>query len=325
MKKFNEKATQTLFEKKFITEEQFKLIAAYRNLNIFSLHSELRFLLYLSIVLFTSGIGILIYQNIDTIGHIAILSLLLIVTVICFYLCFKKSDGFKKEETVFKDPIYDYLVLAANILSCTFIGYLQSQYHPFGTNYNIATLIPTVISFFCAYYFDNKSVLTIAITGLAAFIGLSVSPQDLLNNETYATAILSYSGLLLGFTLILWTIYSSKIELKKHFNLIYLTFSLHLIGIACVINLFKEYWFAFVIALALSSLYFYKISYQINSISLFVFNIVYSFIGFNLLLFKIFEFFEFTDLSAIITIAAPLYFILSIVILIKLIRNFNKN
>ena len=86
MKKFEEQATQSLFEKNLITEEQFKQITAHRNLNIFSLYSELKLFLYLSVLLFTSGIGILIYQNIDTIGHIAILSLLLIVTAICFYL-----------------------------------------------------------------------------------------------------------------------------------------------------------------------------------------------------------------------------------------------
>ena len=127
MKKFEEQATQSLFEKNLITEEQFKQITAHRNLNIFSLYSELKLFLYLSVLLFTSGIGILIYQNIDTIGHIAILSLLLIVTAICFYFCFKKSVGFSYQETQFKNSVCDYLILAAVLLSIIFIGYLQFQ------------------------------------------------------------------------------------------------------------------------------------------------------------------------------------------------------
>ena len=65
MKKFEEQANQSLFEKNLITDEQFKQITAHRNLNIFSLYSELKLFLYLSVLLFTSGIGILIYQNID--------------------------------------------------------------------------------------------------------------------------------------------------------------------------------------------------------------------------------------------------------------------
>lgn len=325
MKNFESEATQTLFEKNLISEEEFKQIQAYRSLNIFSIYNELRFLLYLSVLLFTTGMGILIYQNIDSIGHIALLSLLLIVTIVCFYFCFKNGNGFKKEETSFANPIFDYLLLTANILSCTFVGYLQYQYHPFGTHYGLATLIPTLISFFCAYYFDNKSVLSIAITGLAAFIGISVSPQALLNNETYNTTSLSYSGILLGIALILWTIYASKIDLKKHFNLVYLTFSLHLIGIACLSNLIENYWYVFEIILAISSYYFYQKSFEIPSISIFAFSIVYAYLGFNFLLFKIIEQINTQYLNSLIIVLTPAYSIFSIILFVKLIKNFKKN
>jgi hypothetical protein len=325
MKKFEAEATQTLLEKNLISEEQFKQIQAYRSLNIFSLHNELKFLLYLSVLLFTSGIGILIYQNIDSIGHIAVLSLLLVVTIICFYFCFKNADSFKKDETAFANPIFDYLLLTANILSCTFIGYLQYQYHPFGTHYGLATLIPTLISFFCAYYFNNKSVLSIAITGLAAFIGLSVSPQALLTNQTYNTTSLSYSGILLGIALILWTMYSIKINLKKHFNLIFFTFSLHLISIACISNLFGAYWYLFEIILAVSAYYFYQISYKIPSVSIFVFNLIYAFIGLNILITKVFELINLPGLFSFIAVICPFYFIYSIILFIKLIKKFNQN
>lgn len=324
MKQINEQAAQTLLEKNLISDEQFKQIQTYRSLNIFSLHNELRFLLYLSVLLFTTGIGILIYQNIDTIGHIAILSLLLIVTVISFYFCFKNAVGFKKEEVLFPHPLYDYLVLTAVILSCTFVGYLQFQYQPFGTNYGLATLIPTIISFICAYYFDNKSVLTIAITGLAAYIGLSVTPQDLVNNELYANESLSYSAIVLGFLLIFWTIYSSRIELKTHFNSIYLTFALHIISIASINNLLDDYWFLFAIVLAGSCFYFYKISYELRSISLYVFMSIYAYIGINIVLFKIFEHIDFSDVWMLFVLIMPAYFIGSIVLFIKLIKNFNK-
>ena len=53
MKKLRSEATQSLLEKKLISEEQFLQIQAYRSLNIFSLHNELRGLLYLSVLLFT--------------------------------------------------------------------------------------------------------------------------------------------------------------------------------------------------------------------------------------------------------------------------------
>jgi hypothetical protein len=40
----------------------------------------------------------------------------------------------------------------------------------------------------------------------------------------------------LGVALVLWSIYSTKIELKKHFG--FFDFSLHLISLVCISNLF---------------------------------------------------------------------------------------
>lgn len=329
MNKFDNQATKALLERNLITENQYQEIATYRNFNIFSLNAELKLFLYLSVVLFTSGIGILIYNNIDTIGHIAILSLLLIVIGVCFYYCFKNSKGFQKQETTFEHPVLEYLVLAANILTCIFIGYLQFQYKTFGTHYGLATLIPTIVSFFCAYYFDNKSVLTIAITGLAAYVGLSVTPQDLLhNNSFYGNQSLSYSAIILGVLLILWTIYSSRTQLKVHFNIIYLTFALHIISIATISSLMDYFeegiWFLFLIVLAASSYYFYKISHELKAISLYVFMIIYAYIGLNIFLIRIFDKLNFSDVWELLILILPVYFIGSIVMFIKLIKTFNK-
>jgi Predicted membrane protein (DUF2157) len=325
MKKLDEATTQTLFEKNVISEEQFLRIRAYQSLNIFSLHNELRFLLYLSISLFTSGVGILIYQNMDSIGHVALLSVLFLIIMVCFYFCFKNAPKFKIQETKFENSLFDYLLLLANILLCTFIGYLQYQYKPFGTHYGLATLVPTIISFALAYYLDNKSCLSIAITGLAAYIGLSVSPKTLLENEAFTTTNLSYSGLLLGVAFILWAFYSDKIDLKKHFKLVFITFSLHLISIACINNLFESYWLIFVLVMGASTFYFFRTSNQLQSISLFVFTLLYGYIGLNIMLFKIFDNLDIhDDLWIALAYLIPVYFILSIVYFIKLIKNFKK-
>jgi hypothetical protein len=329
MDKFDDQATKSLLDKNLITENQYAEIRAYRNLNIFSLNAELKLFLYLSVLLFTSGIGILIYKNIDSIGHIGLLSILLIVIGGCFYYCFKNSRGFQKTETFFESPILEYLVLTANILTCIFIGYLQFQYKPFGLHYDLATLVPTMVSFFCAYYFDNKSVLTIAITGLAAYVGLSVTPQDLLHNDFYSNPNLSYSAIVLGGFLILYTIYSSRVNLKTHFNLIYLTFALHLISIASISNLVDDYsndgiWMLFGLVLAASSYYFYKVSYELKAISLYVFMIIYAYIGLNIVLFRIFDFIDFSAIWELFILVLPIYFIGSIVVFIKLIKKFHK-
>ena len=329
MSKADDQTTRKLLERNLITENQYQEISSYRDLNVFSLNAELKLFLYLSVLLFTSGVGVLIYNNIDSIGHIAILSVLLTVAGVCFYFSFKNSKGFHKHETTFENPVVEYLVLAANILTCIFIGYLQFQYQPFGTDYRLATLIPTIVSFFCAYYFDNKNVLTIAITGLAAFVGLSVTPQDLLDGGNfYDDQFLGYTAILLGTLLILWTIYNSKIQLKTHFNFIYLTFALHIISIAAISNMTGYYehgiWLIFMILLAVSSFYFYKISHKLNAISLYIFMIIYAYVGFTIFLFRIFDEADFSSIWELLILLLPVYIVGLIVLFIKLIKRFNK-
>jgi hypothetical protein len=321
MAKSNE-FTERLRVKELLDDSQMKSIKEYEALGIFSLHNELRFLLYLAVLLFTSGVGIIIYENIDSIGHIALLSILFALTGVGFYFCFKKAKGFQKDEVLFDSPVYDYIVFLCTILSCIFIGYLQVQYKIFG--YGLSSLSCSLVGFFCAYYFDNKSALSIAITGLATFIGITVTPKSLLENEIYSNPTLTYYGLVLGILIIIWTEYSNRISLKKHFQLVFLTFAQHLIGICCIAGMLEDYWYFFAVLLVAVVYYFYKISYEISSTFLFVFTLLYGYIGFNILAFKIIDYLDLYEISGLLIILTPIYFIGSIFGFIKLIQHFNK-
>ena len=318
------RATKELFDKNLISEEQFSAIKAYRSLGIFSLHNELLFLIYLSVLLFTGGAGILIYQNIDTIGHTVILALLFGIAAGCFWLCFKKATGFSKQETVFESPVYDYLVLLGTLLSCIFVGYLQFQYQALGSGFSLAAFVSAAIAFAAAYYFDNRSALTIGITGLAAFIGITITPQAVIDNEIYTTDALSYYGLGLGMALIVWAEYCEKADLKKHFGLVFLTFALHLVGLCSIKGMTEDYWYLYIPALAASTYYFYKKSYNIQAISIFVFTLIYGYIGVNILATRILNYIRLDEFFSLLIILFPVYIIGSIVLFIRAIKQFNK-
>lgn len=325
MKKIKEQATQSLFDKQLITEDQYNQIITYCSLNIFSLNAELKLFLYLSVLLFSSGIGILIYENIDTIGHSILISFVLIITAICYYFCFKKAPKFQKEQTLFESPVMEYIVLTANLLTCIFIAYLQLQYKTFGTNYGMATLIPTAIGLFSGYYFDNKNVLSLAITGLAAYVGLTVTPQSLWQNNIYNTVSLSYAAIGLGTVLLAWNYYCSKINLKTHFTLIFLTFAMHLISISCLKNMIDNTLYILYLAiLGATSYYLYHNSYKLKSVSLFVFTVFYAFIGLNITLFTILDAIQFDVYFELILTLSPIYLIGSIYLFIQMIKKFNS-
>ena len=80
MDKFSEQQLQKLADKGFISEAQYQEVKDHKALGLFSLNTELLFLVYLSVLLFTTGIGTLVYKNIDSIGHIAILAVNLVLT-----------------------------------------------------------------------------------------------------------------------------------------------------------------------------------------------------------------------------------------------------
>ena len=319
-----ERIAERLLRENIIAEKQFSEVKAYRSLGIFSLHNELQFLLYLSVLLFTTGAGIVIYQNVDTIGHTVILALLLAVCGICYYFSFKNSPGFSPEQIDFEHPIYNYLVLAGTILSCIFIGYLQFQYKPFGDEISIPTFTSAAIAIATAYYFDNRSSLSIGITGLAAAVGITVTPKALLESHFFDNPALFYYGIALGFLLVVWTEYAEKTQLKTHFTLIFLTFAQHLIGISAITGMFGDFWWLYAFSLVAATFYFFRKSRVLASISVFVFVLIYSYIGFNILLFKWLDFIEADHFYEALILLTPLYVIGSIFLFIRAIKQFNR-
>jgi hypothetical protein len=71
---------------------------------------------------------------------------------------------------------------------------LQFNIYCFGTLW-ISNPNPTAIGS-CAYYFDNKASYP-SITGLAAYIGLSINPQSILSTNFYEDS-LKFSAMGLG-------------------------------------------------------------------------------------------------------------------------------
>lgn len=94
----NDQFNQRLLENQLIFEQQLRKI---KPINV-----KLLFFLYLSVMMFTFGVGIFVYKNIDTVGHLDILGLNFIVMSVCIFFCFKKAKGYSNQETVFDNPIY---------------------------------------------------------------------------------------------------------------------------------------------------------------------------------------------------------------------------
>jgi hypothetical protein len=117
-------------------------------------------LLYLSVLAFTTGMG----YNLSSwfYGHSTILSLILVVTVVCYYFSFKTVLDFKKQ-TQFENPVFDYLILAASFW-LVFFDICNSNILLLHTLW-ISNPNPYRNRILLCLLFWQQSILSIAITG----------------------------------------------------------------------------------------------------------------------------------------------------------------
>jgi hypothetical protein len=228
---------------------------AYEGSRLFSLFRELRLLLYLGVLLLTGGMGVLVYKNIDTIGHQVILAFIALVMAGSFYYCLRKKGMFSWGKVEAPNSFFDYILLLGCLSLLIFLGYWQYQYAIFGDNYGLATFIPMVILFAAAYYFDHLGVLSLAVTNLAAWAGLTVTPLTLLKGNNFDDHRLIFAGILLGAFLLVVGRMTTLRWMKAHFETTYTNFGLHLFFVAALAGLFtfdRTYllWFAGLAGLA---------------------------------------------------------------------------
>jgi hypothetical protein len=310
---------ETLKDEGLISEEQQLFLLKKEKNNLFSIYWELRIFLYIGITLLTTGLGLLIYENIDSIGHHTIIALMAIVCGGCFWYCWKNKKPFSWQKVENPTAVFDYVLLLGCLLFLSLEGYLQYQYQLFGNKYGLATIIPTVLFFILAYYFDHKGVLGMGISGLALWLGIATSPYDIFDSNNFESIELVISGIILGLILGVAAWKSVKEDLKKHFEFTYLNFSLHLIFISSIIGMIAfHYKWAFVLLVILFCFYFIRYAKETQS---FYFLLASTFYGYFTLTYLFTLVVEEFDIKLEVIL---LYFILSCAGIIFFFLNYKK-
>lgn len=223
-----------LLQKELVEPGEAETIRQYEATKPFSLHWELKTSLYLGVLLLNIGLGVLIYENIDTIGHAALIAAVGGISAVCFWYAYRHRQPFSVGQTESPTPYFDYILLLGCLTFLIMEGYWQYQYNIFGNRYGLATFIPMALFFALAYYFDNRGVLSLAITALASWVGITVTPYELLSKNDFNSATIINTGVFLGVFLALIPFLSERQGIKKHFSLTWLNFSVHILMISCL-------------------------------------------------------------------------------------------
>jgi hypothetical protein len=262
-----------------ISDSSLQQVEMLESRRLFSLFWELRLLLYLGVLLLTGGLGILVYKHIDTIGHQAVLAFIAGVSMASFFYCLRENPGFSRQKVKVPDPFFDYVLLLACLTLLIFLGYLQYQYDVFGDHYGTATFIPMVVLFFAAYYFDHLGALSLAITNLAAWAGIAITPLSILKAGNFSDSHLIFTGIVLGAVLLAAGELSLKRRLKAHFETTYANFGLHLFFIAGLCRLFTYDEPIIFVGLTLAAWFLYTQAFHRRSFYFIVVIILYAYIA----------------------------------------------
>jgi hypothetical protein len=241
LKKLDHDIYKKLHSAGYLSDNSFNNVSQKHLHQLFSVHWELKTLLYLGVMLLSGGLGVLIYKYIDTIGHQVVLAFIAAISIGCFVYCFKHKLPFSWGKVKAPNTGFDYILLLGSISMITFVGYLQYKYQVFGLNYGMATFIPMLALFFIAYYFDHLGILSMAIASLALWLGISVTPKALLAYGTFNSIHIIFTYVAFGLILLAFNYLSQRFDIKKHFKFTYHHYGVHVTFIALLAGYFDGY------------------------------------------------------------------------------------
>ncbi|MEP7319898.1 MAG: DUF2157 domain-containing protein [Panacibacter sp.] len=274
------KLFEKLFQQQLVSDTELAKIKTQEQEPV-SVHWDMRTLLYLGILLLTTGIGIIVYKNIDTIGHDVIVAVIAVACAVCFAYCLKNAKGYSNKKIESVNIWFDYVLLLGCLLLLTFIAYIQFQYYVFGNRLGMATFIPMVLLFIAAYYFDHLGVLSLAITNLAAWAGISATPLQILEDNDFNDEQIIYTGLVLGSGLVAFSFFTKARKIKAHFEFTYKNFGVHILSISCLAAMFyfESMYLIWFVVLAAIGFSFFKNALKENSFYFLVITMLYTYIG----------------------------------------------
>lgn len=219
------KFTTELFEEGHISSEQFDLIDDVNSGRRFSVFYELRTILYLGVLLFTNGIGFLIYDNISEAGHWILNIALWLATGACVYYSFKKGNRYSHKLVLSPSVYFDYVLLLGCLLLLSSFAHFVYLTGLFENQLEYFTLIGAIVFFYLGYRFDHLGVLSLGITSLTSFFGMSVSPKDWYSSGAFDNQGLYFTGMALSFIMAGTAYYLDREGIKKHFTDTYFIFA----------------------------------------------------------------------------------------------------
>jgi hypothetical protein len=199
-----------------ITAAQHDAIAALVLKGRFSLFLELNALLYLGVLSLAGGLAWTVHTYSARVGDIVVLGGLAAVLGASVYYCSSRARPFSAGEADSPNVLFDYVLYLACLVFAIELAYAELRFELLRDAWDSYLLLSSACYFAAAYRFDNRLVLSLALSTLAGWFGITLHPVLPMVHAVRLSAV-AYGALITAAGLVTWTS-----GLKRHFLTTYL-------------------------------------------------------------------------------------------------------
>jgi hypothetical protein len=159
----------------------------------------------------TAGIGLLLKQNLDRIGPLTVILVLLLAAALCYATAIRTRLG-----QAARSIGGDYILLLGALIVSADVGYAESQFHWLGAHWSWYLLVLAAWHAGTAYALDSRLVLSVSLTSLAAWFGIDGPVAGLFQPD----AMLRHSGteaMLCAGSILLWRTIHAALGASEQF------------------------------------------------------------------------------------------------------------
>jgi hypothetical protein len=168
-------AVAVLARRGTLSPAQARLFGRVARRELASVHAELRLLAYAGVLLATAGVGVLVHENLDRIGPLAIASGLAVAALACFAWVARRAPPFSWGESASPHLALDYVLLLGALLTAAELAYLEAKFTPLGDAWPWHLLVVSAFYALLAVRYDSRVLLSLSLSSFAAWRGVSTA------------------------------------------------------------------------------------------------------------------------------------------------------
>jgi hypothetical protein len=180
-----------------ISAEQHVLLRSLVRHDRISIFVELSALLYIGVLSIVAGVIWTFRDYVVNLGDAVIFSMLAVLVAVPLYYCFTRGADYDNGEVESPSLIFDYVLYFGCLMFSATLGFAETRFAIFN-GWSTHLLIAAIAFGLLAYRFDNRFVLSLAISTLAGYLGLKIDAFDVADTHFLRFTALAFGSAVIG-------------------------------------------------------------------------------------------------------------------------------